>query len=112
MANSALKIISISLKSVPQGMPQHFIAGLPPIFKYNADGKLADNFIPGCPNVDKIIFPAIDNPRRIYPDTCYIVSFVGSNIKRIVPVAEVMDVCYESVTKSDKTDSVPELPEE
>ncbi|HLD89505.1 MAG TPA: hypothetical protein VI911_00540 [Patescibacteria group bacterium] len=110
---STQKIISISLKNVPQGMPQHFIVDQPPIFKYNANGTTGGNLVPDCPAVNKITFPAIDNPKRVYPDPCYIVSFVDSEIKRIIPVAEVIDVCYTTVnTKPAKGDSVPDLPED
>ena len=108
---STIKIISISLRQVPIGMPQHFIVDQPPVFKYEANGAIGNNMVPDCPAVSKIIFPVIENPKRVYPDPCYIVSFVDSEVKRIIPVADVMDVCY-AIIKPAKGDSVPDLPEE
>ena len=110
MAN-AFKILSISLRQPPFGMPQHFIVDIPPVFKYDANGSIGENVMPDCPAVSKIVFPAIDNPKRIFPDPCYIVSFVNSEVKRIIPVTEVVDVCY-TVIKPTKGDSGPDLPED
>lgn len=104
------KIVSLSLSSVPQGLPQHFIVGKQPLFKFNDDGTFAGNEVPDSPSVSKITLPLIDLPKRVYPGQCYIIHFENSDLHRIIPAKTVADVGYMSTVKS-TTDPGPELPE-
>lgn len=107
------KIVSISIGSAPQGMPQHFIVGAPPLFKFNEDGTSAGNEVPDSPIVSKITYPLIDLPRRVFPDPCYIVHFEGSSRRRVIPIGSIVDVCYMNVNKeAAAADNVPDLPAE
>ena len=105
------KIISLSLGSVPKGMPQHFIVGMPPLFEFNDDGTMAGNEVPDSPAVSKIVLPIIEPPIRVYPGRCYVVHFTGSEVRRAIPADKnVIDVGYSQSNKS-SSEAPPELPE-
>lgn len=107
------KIVSISIGSVPQGMPQHFIVGAPPLLKFNDDGTTAGNEVPDSPNVSKIVYPLIDIPRRVFPDPCYIIHFEGSPMRRVIPIDSIIDVGYMSTDNMKAAaGDAPDLPAE
>ncbi len=87
------KIIEIWRGNSVPGLPVRFAVGTAPMF-VGADGGLVA--IDG-PAVASIAF--VGNLDKIHRANCYVVSFVESKIKRVLPMASVVDIAYENQKK-------------
>lgn len=95
------KIIEIWRKETVAGLPVRFIVGQPPSSIIN--GVLTA--IEG-PAVSSII--TTPEVKEVYRGLCYVVNFVESRTKRLIPAIDVADIAYEKSKKKEGVD-VPEL---
>ena len=47
-----------------------------------------------------------------FPEACFIIHFVNSNTRRLIPAKAVVDLAYENDKEEKKKEVVPSLPEE
>jgi hypothetical protein len=96
------KIIEIWRKETIPGLPVRFIVGSPPMFVGPDNGLIAAE----GPAVSSII-TAVEI-KGVYRGICYIVNFLESQTKRVIPAVDVADIAYEKTKKKEGVD-VPEL---
>jgi hypothetical protein len=95
------KIIEIWRKETITGLPVRFIVGQAPSIIIN--GVLTAIEGPAVSSITTT--PEV---KEVYRGMCYIVNFVESKTKRLIPAGDVADIAYEKSKKKEGAD-VPEL---
>ena len=81
-----MKIISIHRDTDFEGLPDVFTVGSVPTI----DGEAVEH----NPVVKTILFYEI-GITKAYRGPCYLISFVDSNVKRIIPAGTMIEIAYE-----------------
>lgn len=94
------RIISLTRKNCPIGIPDTFVLGQKPI---ECGVPLEDG-----PIVSELKYFESSPPYvREHQGPIYIVEFEDSTVKRIIPKAEIIDVAVETRKEEDKLPSLP-----
>jgi hypothetical protein len=90
-----MKIISLHRETNGNSLPDVFTIGVVP----SIDGTPIEN----NPPVKSIkFFETGIAGGKVYRGLCYLIEFEGSNVKRVVPERDILEVAYESDAKASK----------
>ena len=96
-----MKIISIHRDSGELSLPDVFIVGSVPI--------IGDEVVEHNPAVKSIVFYETGGGNgKGYRGPCYVVSFVDSHVKRIIPANTIKEIAYEAEKEKKTDDADPE----